>query len=56
MNCDGVVNSLDVDPFVLAMSDPNQYVENYPNCDIMQADLNGDGSVNNLDVGYLLSA
>ena len=50
MNCDGRVNGLDIDPFVLALTDPNSYVSQYPDCDIMQADLNNDGSVNELDV------
>ena len=53
LNCDGPVNSLDIDAFVLAMTsapDFSEYTAAYPNCDPLLADCNGDGSVNALDV------
>ena len=53
LNCDGSVNSLDIDPFVLAMTsapDFTDYYASYPDCDAMLADCNSDGSVNSLDV------
>jgi len=50
LNCDGVVNNFDIDPFVLALTDPAGYKAAYPNCDIMLADCNGDGAVNNFDI------
>jgi 6-phosphogluconolactonase (cycloisomerase 2 family) len=50
MNCDGVVNSLDIEPFVLALTDPDAYALQYPDCDIDNADVNGDGAVNTLDI------
>ncbi len=50
MNCDGAVDLLDVDPFILAISDPAGYGAAYPDCDINQADCNQDGVVNLLDV------
>ena len=49
-NCDGVVNLFDIDPFVLAMSDPSGYEAAYPDCDRMLADTNADGSVSNFDI------
>ena len=49
-NCDGVVNLFDIDPFVLAMSDPSGYEAAYPDCDRMLADTDGDGSVSNFDI------
>lgn len=50
-NCDGVINNFDVDAFVLALSDPEEYASTYPDCSLRcNNDANGDGYVNNLDV------
>jgi hypothetical protein len=49
LNCDGTINNFDIDPFVLALSDPAGYAAAYPTCDINAADVNGDGAVNNFD-------
>jgi hypothetical protein len=50
LNCDCATDLLDVDPFVLALLDPAQYMQQYPNCDRLLADANGDGLVNTLDI------
>ncbi|MBL8878435.1 MAG: hypothetical protein JNG88_04875, partial [Phycisphaerales bacterium] len=50
VNCDGRVNNFDIDPFVLALSDANEYAAAYPACDISTADIDGDGAVNNFDI------
>ncbi|MBL8879977.1 MAG: hypothetical protein JNG88_12730, partial [Phycisphaerales bacterium] len=50
VNCDGRVNNFDIDPFVLALSDANEYTAAYPVCDISTADIDGDGAVNNFDI------
>jgi probable HAF family extracellular repeat protein len=50
LNCDGFVNAFDIDPFVLALTNPSGYASAYPNCDIMRADANGDGAVNAFDI------
>jgi len=50
LNCDGVVNQSDIEPFLLAVNDPAGYAAQYPNCDINNADINGDGVVNSLDI------
>jgi len=50
LNCDGAVNNFDIDPFVLALTDPNGYAQQFPNCDRMLADVNGDGVVDNFDI------
>ena len=50
LNCDGVVNAFDIDPFVLALTDPAGYAAAWPNCDFMNADCNGDGEVNAFDI------
>jgi len=50
LNCDGVVNNFDIDPFVLALTDPNAYARAYPHCDWILGDVNGDGVVDNFDI------
>jgi hypothetical protein len=50
LNCDGLVNNSDVDPFVLALTNPTEYAAAHPGCDIWGADANRDGAINNFDV------
>ncbi len=50
LNCDGLLNAFDIDPFVLALTDPAAYAAAYPNCDFILADINGDGLVNAFDI------
>ena len=50
LNCDGVLNAFDIDPFVLALIDPAGYASAWPDCDIMLADINGDGEINAFDI------
>ena len=50
VNCDGNVDFFDIDPFVLAVTDPAGYAAAYPDCNIMLADCNGDGFVNFFDI------
>ena len=50
LNCDGSVNNFDIDPFVLALTDPGGYALAYPGCDIMLGDTDCNGTVNNFDI------
>jgi hypothetical protein len=50
VNCDGAVNAFDIDPFVLALTDPTGYAAAYPSCRILNADTNCDGAVNAFDI------
>ncbi|QOJ15639.1 MAG: PQQ-binding-like beta-propeller repeat protein [Planctomycetia bacterium] len=50
LNCDGLVNNFDIDPFVLAIIDPLIYATAFPDCSLAGADLDGDGTVNNFDI------
>jgi hypothetical protein len=50
LNCDGLVNAFDIDPFILALTDPVAYAAAYPNCNILNADCNGDSAVNAFDI------
>ena len=50
LNCDGAINSFDIDAFVLALTSPASYATVFPGCDYMLADCNGDGAVNAFDI------
>ncbi len=50
MNCDGVVDFFDIDPFLLALFDPTGYDAAYPDCDRFNADVNNDGGVDFFDI------
>ena len=50
MNCDGTVNAFDIEPFLLALFDPDEYRLRYPNCNINRADINGDGAIDAFDI------
>ena len=54
-NCDGLVNFGDIDPFVMAITDPAAYDAAYPDCDALTADCNGDGLVNYGDIDPFVS-
>ncbi len=62
LNCDGVVNSFDIDPFVLALTSAIDeppfvgYLAVYPDCDPRLADVNGDGLVNVFDIDPFVAA
>ncbi len=49
-NCDGVVDAFDIEPFILAMTDPQAYAMRFPECDLQTADVNGDGVVDAFDI------
>lgn len=50
INCDGEVNAFDIDPFLLALTDPDAYDAAFPECSIEAADLNHDGAITNFDI------
>lgn len=56
MNCDDVVDMLDVAPFALALVDVNAYGAQYPACDSMNGDANEDSTLNGLDVSGFVQA
>jgi hypothetical protein len=55
LDCDGVVNSDDVSPFVLALVDPTAYQATYPGCTPMRADMNEDGVVDGQDIQFFVN-
>lgn len=50
MNCDGLVNNFDIDPFVIALTDPGTYHVMFPSCESSNGDANADGLFNNFDI------
>jgi hypothetical protein len=50
LNCDGVVNCDDIDPFTLALADPEAWQDEYPACKLINADVNGDGKIDTFDI------
>lgn len=50
LNCDGLINNFDIDPFVLAILNAADYSAAYPGCDRANADVNLDDLVNNFDI------
>jgi hypothetical protein len=54
LNCDGSVNLGDINPFVLALSNPARYHATYPTCNILNGDINNDGYVNVRDINGFL--
>jgi hypothetical protein len=50
LNCDGIVDFDDINPFVLAISSPVAYTAEYPGCSFLNADCSGDGVVDFDDI------
>jgi hypothetical protein len=55
LNCDGVVDFDDINPLVLALSDPAGYHAAYPACNILNGDCNGDGFVDFDDINSFVA-
>src|SRR6185369_15683816 len=50
LNCDNLVNVLDINPFILAVLDPAMFDLLHPECSSTRADTNLDGQINGRDV------
>lgn len=50
LNCDDFVDFFDIDPFLLALMEPDSYTTAYPNCDASHGDVNHDGTFDFFDV------
>ncbi|MFH1749098.1 MAG: dockerin type I domain-containing protein [Planctomycetota bacterium] len=55
MNCDGNINSYDIDGFICALSPQCDYEGLYPDCYRTLADCNGDGDVNSYDIDTFIA-
>ena len=50
LNCDGVFNGADIDPFFLALGDPAVYAAQFPNCDPLLGDMNRDDRLDGANI------
>jgi hypothetical protein len=50
LNCDGVVDFKDINPFVLLLSNPGAWQATYPACPMSNGDCNNDGIVDFKDI------
>lgn len=50
MNCDNRFDFDDINPFVLALSDPAGYAQRFTTCNILRGDINEDGKVDFGDI------
>jgi Zn-dependent M28 family amino/carboxypeptidase len=55
LNCDGVLNFGDINPFVLALQGYDAYHALYPDCYWLNADCNDDGVVNFADINAFVA-
>lgn len=55
LNCDGQINAFDIEPFLVALFDPDIYGVLFPDCDIHLADINGDGNIDAFDIEPFLN-
>lgn len=50
LDCDGLIDFRDINPFVLALASPGAYAAAYPDCDLRMADLNANGEADFGDI------
>jgi hypothetical protein len=50
LNCDGAIDAFDIEPFVLALFAPQQYLARHPTCDPLLADVDDNGVVDAFDI------
>jgi len=55
MNCDGTMEFGDINPFVLRLSNPAEYHEQYPDCPDANGDINDDGVVDFGDINPFIA-
>ena len=54
LNCDDEVNAFDIEPFLMALFEPNRYRAVFPDCDLLNGDTDDNGSVDAFDIeGFL---
>jgi len=55
LNCDGLVNLSDLNPFTLALTNLPGYATEFPECDLHNANVNGDDSVDGNDISAFVA-
>jgi hypothetical protein len=51
LDCDGLVTFLDIEPFVMALFNPDVYETTFPDCARINADVNRDDVIDFFDIG-----
>jgi len=55
LNCDGQINLADINPFVMALTNPAGWQAQYPGCPVLNGDINQDQTVNFNDINPFVS-
>ncbi|MBU0640494.1 MAG: hypothetical protein KKB50_16650 [Planctomycetes bacterium] len=55
LNCDGVIDTFDINPFILALQGPDYYDPAHADCERLLADINADGAVNGFDIDAFIA-
>jgi hypothetical protein len=50
VNCDGTIDFFDIDPFLVVLFDPAAYAQNFPACDLSNADADRNSTVDSFDI------
>ncbi len=50
LDCNGIVDFDDINPFILALADPAAYSAQYPRCHLLNGDCDGNGYVDFDDI------
>ncbi len=50
LNCDGAFDGADIWALFTGLTDWQQYLRDYPGCDLLNGDMNGDGYVDGGDI------
>jgi hypothetical protein len=50
LNCDGVRDGFDIEPFFFALGNPEAYALAYPDCEYRNGDVNADGATDGFDI------
>ncbi|MBD3407768.1 MAG: hypothetical protein GF411_16740 [Candidatus Lokiarchaeota archaeon] len=50
MNDDGAINGIDIEPFVMALTNPQDYQQQFEMNPHLVGDINGDGILNAMDI------
>ncbi|MBP7747609.1 MAG: M28 family peptidase [Phycisphaerae bacterium] len=55
LNCDGLVDFRDINPFILILTNPEAWAAAYPDCPSANGDINGDGSITFGDINPFIA-
>lgn len=55
MNCDSTIDNADIDGFVLALIDPQEYAAQFPDCRYDNADLDGNAEIDSADIDLFVA-